>query len=126
MPLTGRRRLLEPILAGRKGAIRLSEEVEADGEDLLRAACENGLEGVIAKHRDRPYRSGRGLGWLKITCTRRDSFVIVGYEPSTVPGAIGRLLLAARKGGDPVYVGGAARAGRMRNRSNSANCSTRS
>lgn len=43
---------------------------------------------------------------MKITCTRRKTFVIVGYEPSTLPGAIGRLLLAARKGGGLVYVGG--------------------
>lgn len=106
VPLIGRRRLLDPILAGREGAIRLSEEVEADGDELLRAACAHGLEGIVAKHRDRPYRSGRRPDWLKITCTRRDSFVIVGFEPSTVPGAIGRLLLAARKGGELVYVGG--------------------
>jgi bifunctional non-homologous end joining protein LigD len=98
--------LLEPILAGRQGAIRLSEEVEADGNELLRVACESGLEGTIAKHRDRSYRSGRRHDWLKITCNRRDSFVIVGFEPSTVPGAIGRLLLAARSGGELVYVGG--------------------
>jgi len=106
LPQRERRRLLEPILAGRQGAIRLSEEVEADGDELLRTACSHGLEGIIAKHRERPYRSGRRPDWLKITCTRRDSFVIVGFEPSTVPGAIGRLLLAARKGGDLVYVGG--------------------
>ncbi|RVM02783.1 ATP dependent DNA ligase, partial [Sinorhizobium meliloti] len=42
----------------------------------------------------------------KITCKRRDSFVIVGFEPSTVPGHLGRLLLAARKAGELVYVGG--------------------
>ncbi|QFI65813.1 ATP-dependent DNA ligase [Sinorhizobium alkalisoli] len=107
LPQRERRRLLEPILAGRDGAIRLSEEVEADGDELLRIACTHGLEGIIAKHRERPYRSGRRPDWLKITCSRRDSFVIVGFEPSeATPGAIGRLLLAARKGGELVYVGG--------------------
>ncbi|KSV61904.1 hypothetical protein N185_37565 [Sinorhizobium sp. GW3] len=65
-----------------------------------------GLEGIIAKRRDKPYRSGRRPEWLKIKCARRDWFVIVGYEPSTVPGAIGRLLLAAKKGEALVYVGG--------------------
>ncbi|ASY60436.1 ATP-dependent DNA ligase clustered with Ku protein, LigD (plasmid) [Sinorhizobium sp. CCBAU 05631] len=39
---------------------------------------------------------------------RSDSFVIVGFEPSTVPGAIGRPLLAARRRGGLVYVGGCA------------------
>ncbi|PLU64503.1 ATP-dependent DNA ligase [Sinorhizobium medicae] len=54
----------------------------------------------------RERRSGRGEWWQKITCKRRDSFVVVGFEPSTVPGHLGRLLLAARRGEDLVYVGG--------------------
>jgi len=107
LPQRERRRLLEQVVsADRDGAIRLSEEGPAEGEEFLRVACAHGLEGIIAKHRERPYRSGRRPDWLKITCTRRDSFIIVGFEPSTIPGAIGRLLLAARKGGDLVYVGG--------------------
>jgi len=106
LPQRERRRLLEPLLEGRVGAIRLSEEVDADGETFFRVACELGLEGVIAKHRARPYRSGKRTEWLKIKCVRRDTFAIVGFEPSTVPGAIGRLLLAARKNDSLVYVGG--------------------
>ncbi|THK35653.1 ATP-dependent DNA ligase [Ensifer sp. MPMI2T] len=106
LALSERRRLLETLVAGREGAIRLSEEVQADGEEFFRVACAHGLEGIIAKHLEKPYRSGRGDWWQKITCRRRDSFVIVGYEPSTMPGAIGRLLLAARKGEGLVYVGG--------------------
>nr|WP_234839103.1 non-homologous end-joining DNA ligase [Sinorhizobium medicae] len=106
LPLRERRRLLEPLVAGRAGAVRLSEEVQADGDEFFRVACAHGLEGIIAKHVEKPYRSGRGEWWQKITCKRRDSFVIVGFEPSTVPGHLGRLLLAARKGADLVYVGG--------------------
>uniref|UniRef100_UPI003F496AD2 non-homologous end-joining DNA ligase n=1 Tax=Ensifer adhaerens TaxID=106592 RepID=UPI003F496AD2 len=105
-PLSERRRLLEPIVFGRTSAIRFSEEVHADGDSFFKVACEHGLEGIIAKRRDAPYRSGRRPEWLKIKCTRRDTFVIVGYEPSTMPGVIGRLLLAARKGDGLVYVGG--------------------
>ncbi len=85
LPLRERRRLLEPLVAGREGAVRLSEEVQADGDEFFRVACEHGLEGIIAKHVEKPYRSGRGEWWQKITCKRRDSFVIVGFEPSTVP-----------------------------------------
>ncbi len=106
LPLRERRRLLEPLVAGREGAVRLSEEVQADGEEFYRVACAHGLEGIIAKHREKTYRSGRGEWWRKITCKRRDSFVVVGYEPSTVPRAIGRLLLAGRQGEAFVYVGG--------------------
>lgn len=106
LSLRERRQLLEPIVAGRQGAIRLSEEVEAAGEEFFRVACEHGLEGIIAKHRARAYHSGRRPEWLKIKCAQRDSFVIVGFDPSSVPGAIGRLLLAARKGESLIYVGG--------------------
>lgn len=105
-PQAERRQFLKQLLASRDGSILLSEEVDADGAEFFRAACELGLEGIIAKRRDKPYHSGRRPEWLKIKCARRDWFVIVGYEPSTMPGAIGRLLLAARKGDELVYVGG--------------------
>lgn len=101
-----RRHLMEDALAKQDGAIRISEEIDADPDALLAHACQLGLEGIIAKHRDRPYRSGRTGDWLKIKCSQSDSFVIVGYEPSTaVPGAIASLLLGARWRDGYVYVG---------------------
>ncbi|KQT05076.1 ATP-dependent DNA ligase [Rhizobium sp. Leaf391] len=101
-----RRMLLETVLTDPDGTIRLSEEIEADGEVLFQSACEHGLEGIIAKHRHRPYRSGRQGDWLKIKCVQSESFLVIGYEPSTtMPGAIASLLLAARKGDGLVYVG---------------------
>lgn len=105
--LTARRHLLEGLVpAGGEEAIRLSEEIEADGDTLLRIACEHGLEGIIAKDRNSTYRSGRGGEWQKIKCIQSDSFVIVGYQRSSSAfGNIGALLLAARKGADLVYVG---------------------
>jgi len=106
--LTARRHLLEGLVpAGGEDAIRLSEDIEADGDVLLRIACEHGLEGIIAKDRNSTYRSGRLGDWLKIKCVQSDGFLIVGYEKSAASfGGIGRLLLAARKGNELVYVGG--------------------
>lgn len=106
LPQSERRRLLEPLVAGRDGAIRFSEEVDGEGADIFRVACAHGLEGIIAKRRDKAYRSGRRPEWLKIKCARRDTFVIVGFEPSTIAGRIGRLLLAAKEGDGLTYVGG--------------------
>ncbi|MDV4155884.1 non-homologous end-joining DNA ligase [Rhizobium brockwellii] len=102
-----RRHLLEDLVpAGGQGDIRLSEEIEADGDQLLASACEHGLEGIIAKRRDAPYSSGRLGDWLKIKCVQSDSFFVVGYERSTAAGRqIASLLLAARKHDDLVYVG---------------------
>lgn len=106
MELSGRRHLLEDLIGESEGAIRVSQELEADGATLLAAACEHGLEGIIAKHRDSTYRSGRLGDWLKIKCVQSESFVVVGYEPSTVArGGIGSLLLAANRGDAFVYVG---------------------
>ena len=101
-----RRHLLEDALDGQGGAIRVSEEFDADPDQFLAHACRFGLEGIIAKHRDRPYRSGRTGDWVKIKCIQSDAFAVVGYEPSSAtPGAIGSLLLAAYRGSSFEYVG---------------------
>jgi bifunctional non-homologous end joining protein LigD len=107
-PLAERREMLADVLAAQPHAsISLSEEIDAEGSAFLKRACELGLEGIIAKRRSSPYRSGRGGDWLKIKCIQSESFAIIGYEPSAIAlGGIGRLLLAARKGDALVYVGG--------------------
>lgn len=106
MELSVRRHLLEDFLDGATGAIQLSEEVQGDGAALLAKACAAGLEGIIAKHRDRPYRSGRTGDWIKIKCVQSESFMIIGYEQSaSARSGIGSLLVAGRKGHDWVYVG---------------------
>ena len=49
------------------GCICLSEHLDgADGLTVYRHACGLGLEGIVAKRRDRPYRSGRCADWIKI------------------------------------------------------------
>lgn len=97
--LSVRRHFLTDLLDGNTGKIQLSEEVNGDGDKLLETACAHGLEGIIAKHRDSKYRSGRTGDWLKIKCVQSESFVVIGYERSSVArGGIASLLLAARQG----------------------------
>jgi bifunctional non-homologous end joining protein LigD len=107
LELSSRRHLLGTFLEGETGAIRLSEEIETDdAAALLRSACAHGIEGIIAKHKDKPYRSGRSTDWLKIKCANSESFAVIGYEPSLkVRGSIASLLLAARNNDGLVYVG---------------------
>lgn len=96
-----RRRLLEELVGeDAAGSLRLSQEIATDDPDaLLATACAHDLEGIIAKDRTAPYKSGRGGEWIKIKCIASDGFLIIGYEPSTAAlGGIGRLLLAARRG----------------------------
>lgn len=104
-----RRHLLQELVReDADGGIRLSQEIETDDPDaLLATACAHDLEGIIAKDRTAPYRSGRGGEWVKVKCVQSEGFAVIGYEPSTAAhGGIGRLLLAARRGDNLVYVGG--------------------
>jgi len=106
MELVSRRYLLEELIGQGDGSISLSKTIGGDGNGLFASACQHGLEGIIAKRADSSYRSGRGGDWLKIKCIQSESFFIIGWEPSRVArGGIGRLLLAAYKGHDLIYVG---------------------
>ena len=106
LPLSQRREVLADAIDRASPGILLSEDVIADGEAFYTLACKLGLEGIIAKRLDAPYRSGRDGDWLKIRCIQSERFVIIGYEPSIGFGGIGRLLLAAEKADGLVYVGG--------------------
>jgi bifunctional non-homologous end joining protein LigD len=66
-PWDTRRATLAGLLRKVGPGIRLSEHLEgADGTTVLAHACRMGLEGIVAKRRDRPYRSGRCLDWIKV------------------------------------------------------------
>ena len=79
LPFLERRERLEKLLDRRSRTVLLSEAFE-DGEALLAAAREQGLEGVVAKRSDSRYLPGRrGRDWLKIKTHGRQEFVIVGF-----------------------------------------------
>jgi bifunctional non-homologous end joining protein LigD len=87
-------------------ALRFSEHVDEDGDLVWRHACEMGLEGIIAKRRDRPYRSGRGEDWLKVKCVKRQEFVVGGYILlANRRRAVGALVLGYYEGDKLVYAG---------------------
>ncbi len=101
LPLEDRKsRLAALVPALGEGFLRQGEHIEADGEAMVRSACRLGLEGVISKRRDRPYRSGRGDDWVKVKCSERQEFVVVGYVPSSASRrAVGSLVLAYHEAG---------------------------
>jgi bifunctional non-homologous end joining protein LigD len=95
---------LDDLPAG--GVIRFSDHIADDGDSLIRHACRMGLEGIVSKRSDLPYRSGRGDHWLKSKCTQRQEFVIAGYVPSTTSRkAIGSLVLGLYDSGKLLHVG---------------------
>jgi ATP-dependent DNA ligase len=65
-PLEGRKETLAMILAKAASGIRFNEHMEGDGQTVFKHACKLGLEGIVSKRKDSPYRSGRSPDWLKI------------------------------------------------------------
>ncbi len=66
-PWETRRATLQSLLRKSGKGIRLSGHIDGtDGDLVFRHACRMGLEGIVAKRRDRPYRSGRSPDWIKI------------------------------------------------------------
>lgn len=105
LPLATRKELLRELLDGSTG-IRLLDHVETRGEDLFAAVEAMGLEGIVAKRADSPYRSGYSPDWLKVRIDQTDDFAVVGFEP--VPrGSTGvrNLHVAASDEGTLAYAG---------------------
>ncbi|WP_027677244.1 non-homologous end-joining DNA ligase, partial [Agrobacterium larrymoorei] len=101
-----RRHLLEDTLKGCEGAIRVSETLDAKPDVLLEHVRSLGLEGIVGKNIDQPYRSGRTGDWVKIKCVASEAFMIVGFEPSTVsPSGFASVVLAAYRGDEFVHIG---------------------
>jgi bifunctional non-homologous end joining protein LigD len=107
-PLSARKEALRKLLSklSAETAIRRSEQFEEDGSLLLKHACGLGLEGIISKRRDAPFRSGRVGDWLKTKCTSSQELVVAGYEPSTAATrTIRSLVLGYYDNGELRYAG---------------------
>jgi bifunctional non-homologous end joining protein LigD len=81
LPYTERRELLFGLgLEGPRW--RTPRHRLGGGSELLEAARLQGLEGVVAKRCESPYRAGRRSGeWIKARVWRRQEFVIGGHIP---------------------------------------------
>ena len=96
--LRDRKRLLSTVVP-RIGPVRYADHVEGRGEALFREVLARGLEGIVAKRADAPYRAGRSPAWKKIRVERVGDFAVVGFtRPRGSRTAFGALLLAVREG----------------------------
>ncbi|HEX2643032.1 MAG TPA: non-homologous end-joining DNA ligase, partial [Thermoanaerobaculia bacterium] len=88
LPLAERKALLRRVLSSVRGSeggtLRYVDDVAERGEDLYRAVAELGLEGVVAKRADSPYRGGYTRDWLKIRVDRVGDFVVVAFAPGAI------------------------------------------
>lgn len=110
LPLCERKELLGALLDSKARDRRLhyGDGFAEDGATVLEHVARLGLEGIVSKRLDSPYRSGRSSGaWQKCKVTLADPFIIVGaVESQGIADGVGALLLAYRDGaGDLVYAG---------------------
>ena len=95
LPYRERRALLEELEL-RGPAWQTPAYHAGEGRELLAAAAEQRLEGVVAKRLDSPYRPGRRTDeWLKVKNVNRQELVIGGWLPGkgARAGRLGALLV---------------------------------
>ena len=63
--LVDRKERLAKMLARGGAAITYNEHLAHDGAAVFEHACRLGLEGIVSKRLDSPYRSGPSKVWLK-------------------------------------------------------------
>ena len=105
LPLARRKEILRRVLP-RAGPLRFADHVEDRGEDFYAAVRDMGLEGMVAKKADAPYRAGRSPEWVKVRAERVGDFAVVGFTlPEGSRTGFRGLHLAALQGARLVYVG---------------------
>jgi bifunctional non-homologous end joining protein LigD len=102
-----RKQLLERLLKGASETFVYVEHIQADGDAVFEQACKLGVEGVVGKRADAPYRSGRQESWIKLKCKKSETYPIVAFveKLAAKPRKIASLYVGRREGGKLVYAG---------------------
>ncbi len=79
-PLHERKAALQRIVPW-SNTLRYSDHVANAAAAMLSQACGMGLEGIVCKRADAPYRPGRGNDWVKVKCVGREEFAVIGFTP---------------------------------------------
>jgi bifunctional non-homologous end joining protein LigD len=105
LPLRERKAMLRQALRF-EGPVRFSPHRNEQGEELFRDACRKGLEGLMAKRADSPYRATRSSDWRKLKCHAEQELVIGGYTaPQGSRTDFGALLVGYFEDGTLSYAG---------------------
>ncbi|MBB3348587.1 DNA ligase D [Sphingomonas sp. BK069] len=100
-----RKEQLRALVGVGEERLQFAEHVIGAGEQLFETMCREGFEGVVSKKADAPYRGKRTQAWLKVKCTRRQEFVVVGWTPSDKRRGFRSLLLGVNESGELRYAG---------------------
>ena len=90
LPLIERKQRLKKLIGrSKQRAIQFNEHLTGDGPTVFDHVCRMGLEGIVSKRVDAPYRSGPSKTWLK---SKKSG------ERGGAPGARGGVALATPSG----------------------------
>jgi bifunctional non-homologous end joining protein LigD len=105
LPLAERKSRLERLLKARGISHRLHfvAHLVTSAQAVYTSACKMGLEGIVSKQLEAPYRSGRSGSWLKTKCRAAQEVVIGGW--TTEAGTVRSLLAGVYRGDKFAYVG---------------------
>jgi bifunctional non-homologous end joining protein LigD len=107
LPLLARKERLRKLLGrsaqSNRSPIRYVEHFDAEGVKMLASARKSGLEGIISKQADAPYRAGRNGSWLKVKSRPGHEVVIGGWK--TTGEKFRSLMAGVYKGDRLVYTG---------------------
>ena len=65
-PLSERKAILRKALRAMKKGVQYVQHVEGHGAEMFDAVCKLGLEGIVSKKLNAPYRSGPSKSWIKV------------------------------------------------------------
>ena len=103
LPLINRREIMRSVLKFSSPSVRLVDYFEASADEMLQAARDQGLEGVIAKRKDSHYEGGKRSGsWMKYRLNAGQELVIGGYVPGTH--GLDSIIVGYYKGQELIYV----------------------
>ena len=105
LPNIERKERLTALLKDVPAPIVYADHVTGNGEGMFEKLCHEGLEGIVSKRADAPYRGRRTQAWLKIKCTNRQEFVIVGWTASDKGRGFRSLLLGLNENEGLHYAG---------------------
>lgn len=105
VPLIERKKALAELL-GEADCRRIlyTEHFESAGAQLFEKVCGMQMEGIVCKVKQSGYESGRTERWVKVKCTKRDDFPIIGYIPDAA-GGVAALYLGKWDGKKLKYAG---------------------
>jgi ATP dependent DNA ligase domain len=65
-PFSERKAMLKSLLGRTRNGIQYVEHTEGDGAEMFKAVCKLGLEEMVSKKLNAPYRSGPSKTWIKV------------------------------------------------------------